>query len=158
MAKRHWRAWIFAIFLAVFGSATEAQASMGDVVLALNGLREGIGEPLQVQQALLQAVNDSLYIVPVTTGDTLVVGTFNAQFLPTLLSPKADSDDDIKRSAQIAKRIIASGYDIIILNEIFDEDARDVFMRDLSFAYPYVVYYVAGPVLDLDDSGLMLFS
>lgn len=146
------------LLFALMGAAPAARASVGDAVVTLRGLSEGIGAPLTVHQALLQAIDDTFEVLPVAVGEGLVIGTFNAQFLPTFFSPKADPDDDVKRSARIAKRIIAGGYDIVVLNEIFDEEARETFLQQLSFAYPHYVAYLAGPGLDLEDSGLMLFS
>jgi hypothetical protein len=89
-----------------------------------------------------------------------VVGTFNAQFLPTFFSPKSDPDDDVKRAKRVAARILASGYDIIAFNEIFDEEARETLVNELSTTFPHYVSYLDAPTgaEDFSDSGLMLFS
>ena len=88
----------------------------------------------------------------------LVIGTFNAYFLPTFFSEKADPDDDEKRAKRLAKRILAVGYDIIALNEVFDEDARGVLVNLLSPDYPHYVSKLIGLISPHEDSGLMLFS
>ena len=57
-----------------------------------------------------------------TQQDSVRIGTFNTQFLP-------GSDDDTTCSARIAARILASSYDIVVLNKVFDEEAREVFVQ-----------------------------
>lgn len=86
-----------------------------------------------------------------TFQDSLRMGTFNVQFLP-------GSDDDTTRSKRIADRIKAGRYDIIALNEVFDEEARDTFVAELSGTYPNYVAYIGDPAVGAEDSGLMLFS
>lgn len=88
---------------------------------------------------------------PVNVGDSLRIGTFNVQFLP-------GSSDDETRSAKIADRILASSYDIIALNEVFDEDAREVFVAKLKGTFPHFVEYLGDDAVGSEDSGLMLFS
>ena len=88
---------------------------------------------------------------PVNVGDSLRIGTFNVQFLP-------GSDDDETRSVKIADRILASTYDIIALNEVFDEEARTKFVEKLKGTFPHYVEYLGDDAVGSEDSGLMLFS
>jgi endonuclease/exonuclease/phosphatase family metal-dependent hydrolase len=89
---------------------------------------------------------------PSTSGyeDSFRMVTFNVQFLP-------GSDDDETRSVRIADRILAADYDIIVLNEVFDEEARDKFVEKLQATYPSFVAYIGSSEIG-EDSGLMLFS
>ncbi len=84
-------------------------------------------------------------------GDSIKMLTFNVQFLP-------GSDDDKIRSVKIAKQIKSVAYDIIVLNEVFDEEAREVFVTELSGIYPNYVAYLGDDAVGSQDSGLMLFS
>lgn len=83
--------------------------------------------------------------------ESVRVGTFNVQFLP-------GSDDDTTRSKRIADRIKAGQYDIIALNEVFDEEARDTLIAELKGTFPNYVAYIGDPAVGAQDSGLMLFS
>lgn len=100
------------------------------------------------------------------TSESLRLGTFNAQFLPDIAEdpPFKHRDiccDDIpNRVDRIAKRIIASRYDVIALNEMFD--AKKKMRAALEDEYPHYVEVIgdeapASKVIET-DSGLMLFS
>jgi len=84
-------------------------------------------------------------------GDSVKILTFNVQFLPA-------SDDDETRSVAIARRIKAVDYDIVVLNEVFDEEARDKFVAELGSQFPSYVAYLGDDAVGSQDSGLMLFS
>lgn len=84
-------------------------------------------------------------------GESVRMGTFNVQFLP-------DSPDDKTRSKAIADRIKAGQYDVIALNEVFDEEARETFIAELKGTYPSYVGYIGDAAVGAQDSGLMLFS
>ncbi|MEV8097726.1 endonuclease/exonuclease/phosphatase family protein [Kitasatospora sp. NPDC085879] len=97
------------------------------------------------------------------TGETYRVMTYNIQALP----PSAGSGDlsqvygmdQENRARLIADRILAEDYDIITLNEAFDEDVRRVLLAMLSPAYPHHVDQLLSPGSGVEeDSGLMLFS
>jgi Endonuclease/Exonuclease/phosphatase family len=68
------------------------------------------------------------------------------------------------RADQISEYVKAGGYDIVALNEVFDNPPpkghmRDDFIDDLSPFYPFVVEIFEGDESDdVLDSGLMLFS
>jgi len=81
------------------------------------------------------------------------------------------SDED--RALEIAAGILRANIDVVALNEVFDEDARDALHDALSPHFPHVVKKVdralsfevgsggdSGPisVFNVQDSGLMLFS
>ncbi len=125
--------------------------------------------------------------------DSLRIVTFNTQLRSWAMEAGARKDPFFAESAEqrakaIARRIINSrfDYDIVALNEVFDEDARELLAGELSGAYPnaltkadvnYVGAQLAGAGLALtgsvllaaygiamlvntkfEDSGLMLFS
>ncbi len=84
-------------------------------------------------------------------GYSLRIATFNVQFLPGRYG-----DED--RAGQVAQRVLASTYDIIAFNEVFDEDARDVLVDRLQGRFPHYLARVNNDTLGPQDSGLMLFS
>ncbi|HWM94625.1 MAG TPA: endonuclease/exonuclease/phosphatase family protein [Thermoanaerobaculia bacterium] len=84
-------------------------------------------------------------------GESVRMGTFNVQFLP-------GSDDDRTRAKRIAGRIKAGQYDIIALNEVFDEEARETLIAELESTFPSYVAFIGDPAVGAQDSGLMLFS
>jgi hypothetical protein len=125
--------------------------------------------------------------------DSLRVVTFNTRLRSWSMEAIDRKDpffaeDAEKRARAIAKRILSSpfDYDIVALNEVFDEDAREILSKELDSKYPHQVVkadvnnvgsQVFGAVLMLptsimlaayglsilvntkfEDSGLMLFS
>ncbi len=92
-----------------------------------------------------------------TQEESLRIGTFNAQFLPSTFNGMP-AGDDVERPRRISARIRASSYDIIVLNEIFDEDSRDEFVKELEGTFPHYVAYIGDDAIASEDSGLMLFS
>ena len=104
--------------------------------------------------------------VPVA-GESIRIGTYNFQFWPWGYEdvlpgfPNLCCDNIGDRERKVSERILASGYDIIALNEVWDEDAKDHLAQYLSEQYPYFVKHVEDvdePVEIQQDSGLMLFS
>jgi hypothetical protein len=113
-------------------------------------------------------------------GASLRIGTFNTAFVPWVpISSAGDrpnmagcGDDwagapDINcRVGKIAGAILQSNYDVIVLNEVFDEDARHLFTLFLKGHYPNYVSRLEDSGTDMgtyvvapdQDSGLMLFS
>ncbi len=87
-------------------------------------------------------------------GHSVRMLTYNVQMLPSFFSASTDPDN----ATRIARRIQASGYDFLALNEVFDEDARDAFLDVLKTPYPYHVDYLSGGTFPHEDSGLMFFS
>lgn len=92
------------------------------------------------------------------------VATYNAAYVvwPASSDGKFYDDDgkpltNKERAALLAKKILASDVEIIALNEVFDDDARDELVSGLSGVFRYFVSYI-GDDSDLSDSGLMLFS
>jgi len=92
----------------------------------------------------------------------LRIGTLNASYLGW----GADDDEhqwgecpqaDTKcRAVNLADRILKSNYDIIALNEVFDDGVQELLRNLLHSTFPHSVNHITGA--DLDDSGLMLFS
>lgn len=75
----------------------------------------------------------------------LVEGRAHHKLLPSV-SAKPNNErfaglDDVDRAAMIADRILATDQDVVVLNEVFNEDARAVFVQMLagSGAYPHYV-------------------
>lgn len=90
----------------------------------------------------------------------LALGTFNVQFTTSIAADHAycGCDDDYEcRAAKIAARVLASPYDVIAFNEVFDEDARDKLEELLAPAFPYYLAKIED-AQGHEDSGLMLFS
>lgn len=87
-------------------------------------------------------------------GESLRVATYNVQMLPSNRSAATSE----ATAARIADRIKAAGYDVIALNEAFDEDIRDVFIEELKGSFPHRVHFLGGGTVPNEDSGLMLFS
>lgn len=112
-----------------------------------------------ISSALLQ---DIPIVATKGQGDRVRLGTYNTQFLPSTFRDKYYED----AAKRISERIISSRYDVIALNEVFDEDAKqngDVtlpgFVDELKSVYPHYVQYLTGDFsTGHEDSGLMLFS
>jgi endonuclease/exonuclease/phosphatase family metal-dependent hydrolase len=91
----------------------------------------------------------------------LRVLTYNVQCRPLV-----DVIDNEVRAEEIARRIAAShlDYDIICLNEVFDEDARDKFVAGLETKYPHYIRSIGGDVgfaasfADTDKPGFIALS
>lgn len=65
--------------------------------------------------------------------------------------------DDEDRATLIANRIRIMDADVVALNEVFDEDSRQIFSDIVGKTFPFHVDYIGGDS-DPEDSGLMLFS
>lgn len=102
-------------------------------------------------------------------GDSLRILTFNTYLLsPFLLcwpDPVCGFFEDLaptirKRGRQIARELSYGYFDVVALNEVWDEDdGKDLLLHDLLLTYPYWVRYVDASEFSVEeDSGLMLFS
>ena len=96
---------------------------------------------------------------------SLRIGTFNTALLPDIArtseginSRYGFSEDDTQRARRIAGRILASGYDVISLEEVFDEDSRNRLVGSLHGTYPHYIEFADSRSGVFEDSGLMLFS
>ena len=92
------------------------------------------------------------------------IATFNVQQLPDITDNDYKYYDDNgnplsdeARARLIADRIRKSDVEIIALNEVFDENSREIFINALKSDFPWYVAYI-GNDTDIEDSGLMLFS
>lgn len=81
----------------------------------------------------------------------MLIGTFNAKFLPRIIS-------DRKRARLLAQRIAVSEYDLMALQELMDHGARNLLVAELAPRYPHYVAYVGSHKLGKVNSGLALFS
>ena len=72
-----------------------------------------------------------------------------------MLTPPIAFSDQSTRAAYIAENV--AGYDAIIINEAFDDTARDILTGNLSVEYPYFTDVVdeSGSV---EDGGVLIFS
>ena len=127
------------------------QVDFEGVVDATGGTMEGT-----VTYEINEVDISDIIVATVATGESLRMGTYNVQFLPSIFFTKPLSD-----AVHIADRIKASGYDIIALNEVFAKEARHTFVAELKATYPYYISLLEGPeIIDPPDSGsgLMIFS
>lgn len=83
--------------------------------------------------------------------------TFNVRMIPETWDDFCCDISNEDRAELIGDLIRAEDYDIVVLNEVFDEDSRTVFEDRLSGVFPYYVRKIDKPT-DMEDSGLMLFS
>lgn len=94
----------------------------------------------------------------------LRIVTFNTWMLPPEAkgAPIDLADNYVERADAIADRILSATEppDIVALNEVFSEEARDRLSDRLFGAYPYIVLKIEhSNAVDFEqDSGLMLFS
>jgi hypothetical protein len=101
-----------------------------------------------------------------TVGATFRMLTYNTKALPWLALDNESNFgmSDERRAHEIAKRIKSGDYDVVALNEVFDEDVRDVLVEELRPVYPTIIEKldvdkdpsIAGDFYE--DSGLMLLS
>ena len=90
----------------------------------------------------------------------LRIGTYNTHFIvdPLGLSDWATEGEKETAATEIAARINASDYDVLALNEVFDEDARAIIHQQTRAKYPYQVVKLFSFNNLIEDSGLMLLS
>ena len=65
---------------------------------------------------------------------------------------------DLKRARKIVKAVNETGYDIICLQEVFDEDARAVFVKGFKKTHPHQVRKCHGGGIFRENSGLFVAS
>ncbi len=89
--------------------------------------------------------------------DSIRLLTYNVRMIPETWDDFCCDISNEKRAEYIGDLIRADDYDIVVLNEVFDEDSKDAFEDRLSGVFPYYVRKIdmAGYI---EDSGLMLFS
>jgi endonuclease/exonuclease/phosphatase family metal-dependent hydrolase len=75
--------------------------------------------------------------------------TFNVHMLTPFAS--------VQRAAAVARAVNERGYDVVCLQEVFDEDARAIFVRDLAGSFLHLVPEAGGAGWR-DDSGLFFAS
>ena len=127
------------------------QVGFEGVVDTTGGTMEGV-----VTYEVNEVEISDVIVATVASGESLRMGTYNVQFLPSIAFTKPMSD-----AVHIADRIKASGYDIIALNEVFVTNAGLTFVAQLKATYPYYISLLEGSeIINLPDSGsgLMIFS
>ncbi len=107
--------------------------------------------------------DQGILIAPVWVGPNPVCAVGELTPTPPLLCevgnhPVYDSAQINAGAKALAQRIIASGYDVIALNEVFDGSAQGILKSALWDDYPYSITYVDEWGGTDQDSGLQLFS
>lgn len=94
-------------------------------------------------------------------GSSLRIGTYNAQFL---VFPEESGGCCADMSVQqrirhLSNRILASNYDIIVLQEGFDDELQEELVRLMRDRYPFFVQYLDGDSLhnEFDEETLDAF-
>ncbi len=161
----------------------EGDAVAGDNIFTIQStFTEQRATQIKLQVSVVDAarptyVFSNIIVVVVTgqyqldVGESLRLMTFNTQFLTSNIlseigiTPDMESEYGMsteERAEAIAKAILKLKPlpDIIALQEVFDEDAKDELEDALKGTYPHYVYKLdSNDFIDLDeDSGLMLFS
>ncbi len=95
------------------------------------------------------------------TGETVLrVLTWNTFNLPTIAGKMGEVNlDEEARGKLVARLMKQSGYDVIALNEVFDETVRDALLEEAKSgpgAFTFIVEKLDGETLE--DSGLLLLS
>ncbi len=114
-------------------------------------------DDLTIQTQIINALEKGAVLCDGTlaeiAGDILSVGG--------LTDTRGESRDRTReRAAAIADLINKQqdDFDIIALNEVFLEDAREIFVDELKSIFPYYIDKLEGSTICTEDSGLMLFS
>jgi hypothetical protein len=118
------------------------------------------------------------------TGDSFRIATFNTHLISPIFNKAIFDSDHADADAQVVASAIAfdaqnlHSFDVIALNEVWDEDAKKIIVKTLAPIFPYYLQKleasfptlsaieiaevfgvsVAVPTPKLEDSGLMLFS
>lgn len=118
---------------------------------------------------------------PIAEQSTAVVGnqakqtsrlrvlTMNARLLSPIFTGVFAMDDhaSVDRAYGLASHILhaAAGYDgvaydVVALNEVWDEDYKEILINELKYRFPYYISYIGDADFGNvdEDSGLMLFS
>ncbi len=91
--------------------------------------------------------------------ESLRVMTWNVAMLPGLLGRLAGHEPaDAERVHRVCDEILAADPDVVVLQELFDEDARRVLSERLRTVYPYRVEKCGAGGLMVEDSGLFFAS
>ncbi len=89
--------------------------------------------------------------------DSVRLLTFNVRMIPETWDDFCCDINNEERAKLIGDLIRTADYDIVVLNEVFDEDAKDAFVSRLAGVFPHYVSKIDMPFY-IEDSGLMLFS
>lgn len=105
----------------------------------------------------------SILIENVDYGDSLRIATFNIQYFPhdwffSLIVPDGCCEDIGGRPTKFAERFLAGDYDILALQEAFDDEIQDGLTNYLKEYYPHFMKIVHDCDTGDQDSGLILLS
>jgi hypothetical protein len=75
-------------------------------------------------------------------GDSVYLLTLNVRMIPETWADFCCEQSNEWRAERIGEYLRASDYDIIALNEVFDEDSRDAFEKKLKWLFPYYAYKI----------------
>ncbi len=113
------------------------------------------------------------------TGHSFRIATFNTHLISPIFnkeifdSEHADQDAHVVANAIIEDANHSQSFDVIVLNEVWDENAKTILVEALSPIFPYYIEKLDSPdgttgnakisggtlqVPKLEDSGMMLFS
>jgi hypothetical protein len=113
------------------------------------------------------------------TGESFRIATFNTHLISPLFNKDIFDSDHADADAHTVANAIAhnatehQSFDVLVLNEVWDEDAKAILVSTLSPIFPYYVKKMEAPdgatanaktssgsvqVPILEDSGMMLFS
>jgi endonuclease/exonuclease/phosphatase family metal-dependent hydrolase len=81
--------------------------------------------------------------------------TFNIEMLPT---PIGDDEKNEPRAENICEKLNQTDYDIICLQELFDENMREIFADNLKNKYPSQIEKADAGNIFRQDSGLFIAS
>ena len=91
--------------------------------------------------------------------ESLRVMTWNVAMLPGLIGRLAGHEPaDAGRVNRVCDEILAAAPDVVVLQEVFDEDARKILSERLRTVYPYRVEKCGAGGLMVLDSGLFFAS
>lgn len=91
--------------------------------------------------------------------ESLRVMTWNVAMLPGLIGRLAGHEPaDAERVHRVCDEILTAAPDVVVLQEVFDEDARRVLSERLRTVYPYRVEKCGAGGLMVEDSGLFFAS
>ena len=137
------------------------QSSFGEHFVSRCFRRAIGGRALRFGAAVAALLASALAAPELHAAGNLRIGTYNTHFIgdPLGISDWATESEKDAAATEIAARINASDYDVLALNEVFDEDVRSIIHTQTRAKYPFQVVKVYGTTaIEEEDSGLMLLS
>jgi endonuclease/exonuclease/phosphatase family metal-dependent hydrolase len=100
--------------------------------------------------------NEKPISVPAEKNTELSVLTYNTQMMPFYANGIDDLNNPSQRALLIPK--MTQGYDVVMLEELFDRDLRATVIKAMSEAYPYHTNVVGANTSKPLTGGVMIFS